>query len=56
VAKDTISKKQRARPAADTWSRVARLIQDYPDVKRVRLNMNKHGVTLGFYEAPSEET
>jgi Zn2+/Cd2+-exporting ATPase len=49
-----------SRPAAkrsrDIWARVARLIGDHPAVKQVRLNSQEHGVTVGFYQAPSEET
>jgi Zn2+/Cd2+-exporting ATPase len=39
-----------------TWSRVVRLIETHPDVKQVRLNMNEHSVSVGFYETPSKET
>ena len=42
--------------SAGTWSRVVRLIEAHPDVKQVRLNINDHSVTVGFYETPSEET
>ena len=42
--------------AGGTWSRVVRLIEAHPDVKQVRLNINEHSVTVGFYETPSEET
>ncbi len=41
--------------AGGTWSRVVRLIETHPDVKQVRLNINEHSVSVGFYEAPSEE-
>ena len=34
---------------------MVRLIEAHPDVKQVRLNMNEHSVTVGFYER-SEET
>jgi Cd2+/Zn2+-exporting ATPase len=47
---------QRAEASAGTWSRVIRLIEAHPDVKQVRLNINDHSVTVGFYETPSEET
>ena len=47
---------QPAEASAGTWSRVVRLIEAHPDVKQVRLNINEHSVTLGFYETPSEET
>ena len=45
-----------AEGAAGTWSRVVRLIETHPDVKQVRLNLNDHSVTVGFYETPSDET
>ena len=35
---------------------MVRLIEAHPDVKQVRLNINEHSVTVGFYETPSEET
>src|ERR1043166_5178295 len=38
-----------------TWSRVARLIQEHPEVKQVRLDSDVHRVTVGFYETPSDE-
>ena len=38
-----------------TWSRVARLIREYPEVKQVRLDTDVHWVTVGFYETPSDE-
>ena len=47
---------QPAEASAGTWSRVVRLIEAHPDVKQVRLNINDHSVTVGFYETPSEET
>ena len=47
---------QPAEASAGTWSRVVRLIEAHPDVKQVRLNINQHSVTVGFYETPSEET
>ena len=47
---------QLAEASAGMWSRVVRLIETHPDVKQVRLNMNKHSVSVGFYETPSEET
>ena len=47
---------QPAEASAGMWSRVVRLIETHPDVKQVRLNMNKHSVSVGFYETPSEET
>jgi Cd2+/Zn2+-exporting ATPase len=34
---------------------VARLVADHPAVKQVRLNSQNHGVTVGFYQAPSQE-
>ena len=45
-----------AEASAGTWSSVVRLIEAHPDVKQVRLNINEHSVTVGFYETPSEET
>src|SRR5216110_15014 len=51
----TIADTQRAEAVAGTWSRVVRLIEAHPDVKQVRLNVNDHSVTVGFYETPSEE-
>jgi cation transport ATPase len=47
---------QRAEARPGTWSRVVRLIEAHPHVKQVRLNINDHSVTLGFYETPSDET
>ena len=38
------------------WSRVVRLIETHPDVKQVRLNLNEHSVSVGFYDTPLEET
>ena len=38
----------------DTWSRVARLVAEHAAVKQVRLSAADHGVTVGFYETPSE--
>jgi Cd2+/Zn2+-exporting ATPase len=52
----TMLEKRPAQATAGTWSRVVRLIQDHPDVKQVRLNINEHSVSVGFYETPSEET
>ena len=46
----------RATPAPRTWSRVARLVRDHPEVKQVRLETDVHGVTVGFSEPPSPET
>ncbi len=43
-------------PTPRTWSRVAQLVLDYPEVKRVRLETDVHGVTVGFYEPPSQQT
>ena len=56
VADETFPDTQRAETAAGTWSRVVRLIEAHPNVKQVRLNVNDHSVTVGFYETPSEET
>jgi Zn2+/Cd2+-exporting ATPase len=52
----SIPETQRPEGSAGTWSRVVRLIEAHPDVKQVRLNVNDHSVTVGFYETPSEET
>ena len=52
----TILNRQPSGTAAGTWSRVVRLIEAHPDVKQVRLNINEHSVSVGFYETPSEET
>ena len=41
---------------ASTWLRVVQLIEAHTDVKQVRLNMNEHSVSIGFYDTPSEET
>jgi Cd2+/Zn2+-exporting ATPase len=38
-----------------TWSRIARLIEEHPAVKKVRLDADRHRVTIGFYESPSRE-
>jgi Cd2+/Zn2+-exporting ATPase len=56
VTDDTTRNGQRPQAANGTWSRVIRLIEAHPDVKQVRLNINAHSVTVGFYETPSEET
>jgi Cd2+/Zn2+-exporting ATPase len=56
VSDEIIRDTQQADATAGTWSRVVRLIETHPDVKQVRLNINKHSVTVGFYETPSEET
>jgi Cd2+/Zn2+-exporting ATPase len=55
VTDETISDKGAA-ATAGTWSRVVRLVETHPDVKQVRLNINEHSVSVGFYETPSEET
>jgi Cd2+/Zn2+-exporting ATPase len=39
----------------ETWAHVARLIADHPAVKQVRLSSQDHRVTVGFYQAPSNE-
>ncbi|HEY3661477.1 MAG TPA: cation-translocating P-type ATPase, partial [Candidatus Udaeobacter sp.] len=56
MSDEIIRDTQQADATAGTWSRVVRLIETHPDVKQVRLNINKHSVTVGFYETPSEET
>jgi Cd2+/Zn2+-exporting ATPase len=55
VTDEIIPSTQRTDAVAGTWSRVVRLLETHPDVKQVRLNINDHSVTVGFYEAPSEE-
>ena len=52
---EIIPNTQRADATTRTWSRVVRLIETHPDVKQVRLNINEHSVSVGFYETPSEE-
>jgi hypothetical protein len=52
----TTLEKRPAEATAGTWSQVVRLIEEHPDVKQVRLNLNEHSVSVGFYETPSEET
>ena len=56
MTEDTIPETQHGEANACTWSRVVRLIEGHPDVKQVRLNINEHSVSVGFYETPSEET
>ena len=56
VTNEIIPEKQDADATAGTWSRVVRLIEAHPDVKQVRLNINEHSVSVGFYETPSQET
>jgi hypothetical protein len=56
LTEERIADVKRAEASAGTWSRVVRLIEAHPDVKQVRLNINEHSVTVGFYETPSEET
>jgi Cd2+/Zn2+-exporting ATPase len=56
VTDEIIATTQHADPTAGTWSRVARLIEAHPDVKQVRLNINEHSVSVGFYETPSGKT
>ena len=56
VTEERIADVKRKEATAGTWSRVVRLIEAHPDVKQVRLNINEHSVTVGFYETPSEET
>ena len=56
LTEERISDVKRTEASTGTWSRVVRLIEAHPDVKQVRLNINDHSVTVGFYETPSEET
>ena len=53
LTEERIAEVKRAEASAGTWSRVVRLIETHPDVKQVRLNVNDHSVTVGFYETPS---
>ena len=53
---ETMLKKRPAQATAATWSGVVRLIEEHPDVKQVRLDLNEHSVSVGFYETPSQET
>src|SRR5436190_7289415 len=46
---------QPAEASTGTWSRVVRLIEAHPDVKQLRLNINDHSVSVGFYDTPSPE-
>ena len=55
MEKNPVSGRTAAKPSRDTWARVAQLIADHPAVKRVRLNSQDHGVTVGFYQTPSKE-
>jgi Zn2+/Cd2+-exporting ATPase len=55
MEKDPKSNRAASTPGHETWARVARLIGDHPAVKQVRLNSHDHGVTVGFYQAPSKE-
>ncbi len=53
---EIIPNTQRPDATASTWLRVVQLIEAHTDVKQVRLNMNEHSVSIGFYDTPSEET
>jgi Cd2+/Zn2+-exporting ATPase len=55
VTDEIIPKTQRADTTAGMWSRVVGLIEAHPDVKQVRLKLNEHSVSVGFYETPSQE-
>ena len=55
MTKTGVPTSSHATPPARTWSRVARLLEDHPEVKQVRLETDVHGVTVGFYEPPSPE-
>ncbi len=52
---NSVSNRPAAKPNHETWARVSRLIAEHPAVKQVRLNSQDHGVTVGFYQAPSNE-
>jgi hypothetical protein len=56
VTDEIIPNTQRPDATAGTWSRVVRLIEAHPDVKQVRLNVNEHSVSVGFYDTPLEVT
>ena len=56
LTEERIADVKRTEASAGTWSRVVRLIEAHPDVKQVRLNINEHSVSVGFYETPSQET
>ena len=53
---EIIPNTQRPDATASTWLRVVQLIEAHTDVKQVRLNVNEHSVSVGFYDTPSEET
>jgi Cd2+/Zn2+-exporting ATPase len=55
VDENSVSNRPAAKTNHETWARIARLIADHPAVKQVRLDSQNHGVTVGFYQAPSEE-
>jgi Cd2+/Zn2+-exporting ATPase len=55
MEKNGLPNRGAAKPSRGTWARVARLIGKHPAVKQVRLNSQDHGVTVGFYQAPSQE-
>ena len=55
MEKNGLPNRGAAKPSRGTWARVARLIEKHPAVKQVRLNSQDHGVTVGFYQAPSQE-
>jgi Zn2+/Cd2+-exporting ATPase len=56
LTEERIAEVKRPEASPGTWSRVVRLIEGHPDVKQVRLNVNDHSVTVGFYDTPSDET
>jgi Cd2+/Zn2+-exporting ATPase len=55
VDENSVSNRLAAKTNHETWARVTRLIADHPSVKQVRLDSQNHGVTVGFYQAPSNE-
>jgi heavy metal-(Cd/Co/Hg/Pb/Zn)-translocating P-type ATPase len=55
VNASTANSSSPAKPGRRTWSQVARLVHDHPEVKQLRLDRDARAVTLGFYEAPSNE-
>jgi Cd2+/Zn2+-exporting ATPase len=56
VTRTTSPLSNHATPSPRTWSHVARLVCNHPEVKQVRLQSDVHGVAVGFYESPSAET
>jgi len=55
VNDSTANSSSPAKPGRRTWSYVARLVHDHPQVKQLRLDRDARTLTLGFYDAPSDE-